>query len=108
MVETQSVESELQEAEERVQVLKQQSSEEKARDFLAQLVVIRGLVDTLDLEVEKLVSKKLDPSSDVGRIVGSIQRLQQILKKDFTRLDFTVKEQGGFRLWAEGLLSRRS
>ena len=108
MERVQSVESELQEAEKRVQILKQQSSEGKAKEFLAQLVVIREAIDTLQIEINKLVSKKPDPASDVGRIVETIQRLQQILKRDFTRLDFTVKEQGGFRIWVDGLLSRRS
>jgi len=70
--------------------------------------VIREAVDTLQGEVEKLVSKKLDPNTDAGRIVSSLQRLQQILRRDFSNLEFTVKEQGGFRTWAESLLRRKS
>jgi len=85
-----------------------QTPEEKAKDFLTQLTVIREAADTLQTEVEKLLTKKIDPNTDAGRIVGDIRRLQQVLQRDLTGLEITVKEQGGFRLWVEGLLSRKS
>ena len=90
------------------QVQERKSPEEKAKDFLAQLTVIGEAVETLQKEVEKLLTKRLDPNTDAGRIVSTIQRLQQVLRADFTNLEITVKEQGGFRTWVEGLLSRRS
>lgn len=90
------------------QTQKEMSPEEKAKDFLTQLGVIGQTVDTLQVEVEKLLTKRLNPNTDAGRLVRTIQRLQQILRKDFTSLEFTVKEQGGFRLWVEDLLKRRN
>jgi len=86
----------------------EETPEEKAKSFLAQLRVIREASDTLQREVEKLLTKKLDPNTDAGRIVGDIRRLQQVLQRDLTGLEITVKEQGGFRPWVEGLLGRKS
>jgi len=86
----------------------EKSPEEKAKSFLAQLTVIREAANILQKEVEKLLTKKLDPNTDAGRIVRDIQRLQKVLQRDLTDLEITVKEQGGFRTWVEGLLSRKS
>lgn len=89
------------------QVAKTQSPEEKASDFLVQLGKIGEAADVLQGEIEQLLTKKLDPNTDAGKLVKTLQRLQRVLKVDLTNLEITVREQGGFRPWAESLLRRR-
>ena len=85
-----------------------QSPEERAKEFLAQLTIIRGTVDALQEEVEKLLTRRLNPNTDAGRLVKTIQRLQQVLQVDFSTLEITVKQQGGFGPWLKGQLGRRT
>ncbi len=80
-----------------IQTQEKESPEKKAEDFLAQLKVIGEVSETLKQEVEKLSKRKVNPDSEVGQMVRTIQKLQRALQVQITRLDFTVKDQGGFK-----------